>query len=281
MMGQKRTHSEAEPSGHQEGGRSRPGPQKHWSKRQKVDVTEENLGAIKKRARAIERLLAKDDLKIPANKQNDLERELGAHKQRIAEAKAKKHRSYMIGKYHMVRFFERKKAMRLIKQLNRQLKELEDEGEIAKAKADLHIAEVDLDYAIYYPFLEPYISLYKSTSGEKKGDEPTALQYLHAPRPPMWSVVEEVREKGKAALEKLQNRKSETEPEEADLPAPKASGSKEKSSEKKEKQRGEAKSKPGKERSLQNVKPWEKTKPAQSVGNAGDDSDDGGFFEEV
>jgi hypothetical protein len=109
-MGKKRPHSESEPSGHQEDGRPRQGPQKHWSKRQKVDLGEAGLGAIKKRARALERLLAKDDLKIPANKQNELERELAAHKQRIAAAQAKKHRSNMIGKYHMVRFFGKSMA---------------------------------------------------------------------------------------------------------------------------------------------------------------------------
>jgi hypothetical protein len=75
-------------------------------------VSEENFGAIRKRARAIERLLARDNLKIPADKQNELERELAAHKQRIAEGKAKKHRSYMIGKYHMVRFFGKSMDLR-------------------------------------------------------------------------------------------------------------------------------------------------------------------------
>jgi hypothetical protein len=305
-MGKKRPHSESEPSGHQEDGRSRPGPQKHWSKRQKVDLSEAGLGTIKKRARALERLLAKEDLKIPADKQNDLERELAAHKQRIADAMAKKHRSYMIGKYHMVRFFgmstapagipcswdanfssllERKKAMRFVKQMKRQLSELEDPEEIAKTKADLHIAEVDLDYAIYYPFLEPYVSLYKSPSGENKGDEPTTLQYLHAPRPPMWSVVEKVREEGKAALEKLQNRQPETWSDEGESAAPTASDkSKTQPKKKQERQRGEAKSKSENEWSQQKGKSREKARPAQSVEKpgqkAGDDSDsDGGFFE--
>jgi len=233
-MAKKRSYSEVEPSGN--AGASderRPGPQKHWSKRPKVDVSEENLGAIKKRARAIERLLAREDLlKLPANKQEELKRELGAHRQRIVEAKAKKHRSYMIGKYHMVRFFgrciplllttvtyllllhntERQKAARLVKQLRRRLGELEDVEEIAKTKADLHIAEVDVDYAIYYPFLEPYVSLY--ASGESKGEKATAAQFLHAPRPPMWAEIEKVRESGKAALQKVQNRQAEisTEP---------------------------------------------------------------------
>ncbi|KAK0609211.1 hypothetical protein B0T14DRAFT_425465 [Immersiella caudata] len=280
-MGKKRPHSESEPFGHLEDGRSRPAPQKHWSKRQKVDLSEAGLGAIKKRARALERLLAKQDLKIPADKQNDLERELAAHKQRIAEAMAKKHRSRMIGKYHMVRFFERKKAMRFVKQMKRQLSELEDPEEIAKTKADLHIAEVDLDYAIYYPFLEPYASLYKSPSGEKKGDEPTTLQYLHAPRPPIWSVVEKVREEGKAALEKLQNRQPETGSEEGESVAPKASDkSKTQPKKKQERQRGETKSKSESDWSQHQRKSREKSRPAPSDGKSGDDSDsDGGFFE--
>lgn len=65
----------------------------------------DGLNAIKKRARAIERLLSRDNLRLPANKQNDLERELAAHKQRIEDARTKKERSKMIQKYHMVRFF--------------------------------------------------------------------------------------------------------------------------------------------------------------------------------
>ena len=67
----------------------------------------DGLNAIKKRARAIERLLARDNLKLPANKLNDLERELAAHKLRIEDARTKKERSKMIQKYHMVRFFGR------------------------------------------------------------------------------------------------------------------------------------------------------------------------------
>jgi hypothetical protein len=104
-MGTKRTHSEAngETAGHK---RSHGHHGKPWAKRQKTDVgSDEKLVDIKKRARALERLLALDNTKIPADKLNDLQRELAAHKQRIAEAKAKKHRSYMIKKYHMVRFF--------------------------------------------------------------------------------------------------------------------------------------------------------------------------------
>lgn len=72
-------------------------------KRQKV--ADGNMGWIKKRARAIERLFEHDNSKMPANVRKDLERELAAHKQRIAEDRQKKFRNKMIGKYHMVRFF--------------------------------------------------------------------------------------------------------------------------------------------------------------------------------
>jgi len=106
-MAEKRSHSEANASENNNahgGGKNRAHAKKPW-KRQKVDVSAENLATIKKRARALERLFSKDNSKIPADKQIELERELAAHKKRIAEAAAKKHRSDMIGKYHMVRFF--------------------------------------------------------------------------------------------------------------------------------------------------------------------------------
>jgi len=105
-MGEKRSHSEANASenNNAHGGGKKAHAKKPW-KRQKVDVSAENLATIKKRARTLERLFSKDNSKIPADKQLELERELAAHKKRIAEAAAKKHRSDMIGKYHMVRFF--------------------------------------------------------------------------------------------------------------------------------------------------------------------------------
>lgn len=59
---------------------------------------------IKKRARTIERRF-KSGKNIPANVENDLERELAHHQQKIAEAADEKKRKTMISKYHMVRFF--------------------------------------------------------------------------------------------------------------------------------------------------------------------------------
>lgn len=102
----KRPHPDGESSGHgaENAARKRPRTQRaHKAKPQPADS--DSFHAIKKRARAIGRLLARENTKLPADKQNELERELAAHKQRIADAQSKKDRSKMIGKYHMVRFF--------------------------------------------------------------------------------------------------------------------------------------------------------------------------------
>ena len=99
--------------------------------------------------------------------------------------------------------------MRLQKQLKRQLDGTTNPDEKAKIEADIHIAEVDRLYTIYYPFMVPYVSLYpiqnKKAAKEDTGDEASsAAKVLHAPRPPMWSTIEKTAEQGDAALERLQ-----------------------------------------------------------------------------
>ena len=65
---------------------------------------EDSMSWVRTRARNIERLLQKNQ-DLPANVQNDLERELAAHKVSIADKAFQRKRSAMISKYHMVRFF--------------------------------------------------------------------------------------------------------------------------------------------------------------------------------
>jgi hypothetical protein len=105
-MGTKRSFSEVESSnpGDHHGAKEH----RHRDKKpqfKKLKRKEENINWVKKRARTIERLFQRDNAKLPANVQKDLERELAAHKQRIEDEKFRKRRSDMIGKYHMVRFF--------------------------------------------------------------------------------------------------------------------------------------------------------------------------------
>jgi hypothetical protein len=70
----------------------------------KAKAKPENLNWVKKRARTIERKFRAGQ-NIPANIENDLERELEHHKQKIIEAEDDKKRTKMLQKYKMVRFF--------------------------------------------------------------------------------------------------------------------------------------------------------------------------------
>lgn len=184
----------------------------------------------KKRARDVQRLLQrKQDL--PANVVNDLERELAAHKADLADKAFQRKRSAMIAKYHMVRFFgtssdaflpgrwlmkppcsERRKASRLVKQLGRQIEQNPDSDEMDRLKKELHIAAVDEAYTLYFPHLEPYVSLYGGVhageADEGEGKVPSAKESLKSQRPPMWSVVERTMAAGPEALRRLQETRS-------------------------------------------------------------------------
>ncbi|AEO57629.1 hypothetical protein MYCTH_2304003 [Thermothelomyces thermophilus ATCC 42464] len=282
-MGNKRARSDTEGQPHEDAARKRMKPNRPHKKKQKKPVDMESLAAIKKRARAIERLLSRDNLKIPADKQNELERELAAHKQRIEEARRKKERSTMIKKYHMVRFFERKKAMRFVKQLERKVAQATDPDEVAQLKADLHVAQVDMDYARYFPFMEPYVSLYAAAAATDRDETNAAAHYLRTPRPPMWELIEKTREEGQAALEKLQNRwpqanaRSDTPPR---SPA-KQAANKQHSARKGKKGAQEPGSKGSRSGSTKvEQKHSRKNKDEDGDGDSDDSSDSGGFFEE-
>lgn len=198
---------------------------------------------------------------------------------------------------------ERRKALRFAQQLERRLSKATDPVEIAQLKADLHIAQVDIDYTKYFPFMEPYVSLYAQVRSNKEGDDKggkddkgAAARYLHAPRPPMWYEIEKIREEGVTALEKLQNRAPEKVIKKVDAKVEKPK----KPSKDKDKRNGDdGKEKKKKERveDTQDKQEWDgkkkekekKDKPKSGKGkkdesparSESEESDsDGGFFEE-
>ncbi|KAL7937653.1 hypothetical protein V8C35DRAFT_293115 [Trichoderma chlorosporum] len=205
-MGTKRQHDETESQGAASGKR-----QKSYVGRKRQ--AQDDSGA-KKRIRAIERSLRRNQ-DMPANVRIDLERELASQKQIMLDKAYKKKRSTMISKYHMVRFFERKKASRLVKQLKRQLEQETDADKTEKLRHDLHIAEVDEAYTLYFPHLETYVGLYSSAAKKTADEEETeeskraaAKAALEAERPPMWTVIEKALAEGPPALEQLRDRRS-------------------------------------------------------------------------
>ncbi len=107
---------------------------------------------------------------------------------------------------------ERKKADRLAKQIRKQLGNATDEEEIRKLKADLHTAEIDSIYSRYFPYREPYVSLYPVSSssargGEKSEDASSAAKTLRSERPAMWRCIEEAARQGQKALIEIRERK--------------------------------------------------------------------------
>lgn len=173
-----------------------------------------------------------------------------------------------------------------MKQLKRKLGEIEDPEEAAKLKADIHIAEVDVDYTKYFPFLEPYISLYpRSGEDGSKEKKTSAAEFLHVPRPAVWKTIEKAREEGEAALERIQNRQpagdSGAEPREISKePTP----TKKQSSRTKPEPGGKRPKKEDKGKPFQKGKAQEGTKRSRDEGQSGGGDDggsdsDGGFFD--
>ncbi|KAI1180113.1 hypothetical protein F4777DRAFT_574395 [Nemania sp. FL0916] len=241
-----------------------------------------SISWLKKRARTIERRLNHTD-SLPANIKHDLEKELDHHKQKLEDLADSRKRQAMIKKYHMVRFFEKKKADRLAKQIRNQLEATTDEEERKRLQADLHIAEVDSLYAKYFPHRERYVSLYPVASGQSNGgdtkaeDTSTTARYLHTDRPPFWTTIEKTAEKGVRALMQIQERKpvvdSRNNPPQERPPkhshAVKADKPKAKTSSLSEP--AEAPERKGKSKSQL---------PQEPSGSSSDDDSDGGFFEE-
>jgi hypothetical protein len=92
------------------------------------------------------------------------------------------------------------------------LLEAQSIDDVENAKAQMHVAEVDLNYTQYFPLNERYVSLYPAKSA---GMDQGAGQAEDAiAKPAMWAIVEKSMENG--TLNQLRNRKRE------DLAGPKS-----------------------------------------------------------
>ncbi|KAF2712938.1 hypothetical protein K504DRAFT_487483 [Pleomassaria siparia CBS 279.74] len=180
---------------------------------------------LKSRIRDLKRLLEHVDNtpkhKMSATMRIERERELATCEHQVAEKVAAtreiENRQKMISKYHQVRFFDRQKATRILKRLRKRLsKDTPDEslskGEIEKR---IHNAEVDVNYAQYYPLSKVYPSLYPSAKQNKKKTEASTdedetsnqqgEEQLDGPKGDveMWKAIERAMEKG--GLDEIRN----------------------------------------------------------------------------
>ncbi|KAF2824737.1 hypothetical protein CC86DRAFT_296350 [Ophiobolus disseminans] len=175
-----------------------------------------STNALKSRIRDLKRLLAHIESvpkhKMSAGARQERERELEACEHELAEkqssSREEEYRKKMIGKYHQVRFFDRQKGTRILKRLKKEHASLEDNSQKAELRQRVHNAEVDVSYAIYYPLIKPYSSLYPKSKGKTNDDSEGAEddeddskskgEEIDGPKGDvkMWRAVEQAMEEG-------------------------------------------------------------------------------------
>ncbi|KAJ5748574.1 uncharacterized protein N7511_010270 [Penicillium nucicola] len=152
-----------------------------------------SINDLKKRIRDVKRLLNKVDL--PADARILQERALSGYEQDLADETARRERSQIIKKYHFVRFLDRKTATRdLNRQLRRQREQELDTEEKALLAEKIYTGHVNLNYTIYYPLTEKYLSIYPKSDGKTDAPESKTKSKkpdteIESTKPPLWSVV--------------------------------------------------------------------------------------------
>lgn len=125
-----------------------------------VDIT---MPSVKKRIRDIDRILKRDG--ISNEMREKLTGDLESLKQQNLDNKQKeKERKYSI-KYHQVKFFERKKILRKINTLNRDINaisvaENDESSKLQNLKESRDNFMKDLAYLLYYPRHLKYVSIF-------------------------------------------------------------------------------------------------------------------------
>ncbi|KAJ5574359.1 uncharacterized protein N7459_008786 [Penicillium hispanicum] len=168
-----------------------------------------SVNELKKRIRDVKRLLNKTSL--PADARILQERALAGYEQDLVEETARRERSQMIKKYHFVRFLDRKTATKQLNRLLRYEKEKDlDSKQKSHLKRKIHAARVNLNYTIYYPLTEKYLSLYPKSKGkasdnagaesESEPESKEKMKQADEPKPALWSVVEKCMEEGNLDL---------------------------------------------------------------------------------
>lgn len=136
---------------------------------------------------------------LPSTIQQEKERELAALVHEQAKTVNKKQVKKTLEKYHYVRFLERRKAEKKLKQLWKQQKAQGDSPELSER---IHEMEVNLNYAIYAPLGEKYVSMFVPGS-EGQSNDIEVNPGERPPKPASWYAVETAMLGGEVQLEAL------------------------------------------------------------------------------
>ncbi|PVF96581.1 hypothetical protein CPB86DRAFT_786800 [Serendipita vermifera] len=153
------------------------GSNQHFRKRKPKRVDElPGVQKIKASIRQTKRLLTKDNLN--ADVRVATERRLKSLENDLAKAELARTERTMSARYHKVKFFERKKAIRRITQIKRLLETgLDADGEKLGKKQkkafekELLEKRIDLNYIMHYPKTKKYVSLYPHSTEEAGSDD--------------------------------------------------------------------------------------------------------------
>lgn len=180
-------------TGSQEEGSSKPSS-KHTKKERKQNRST--------RIHSLRKQLARGTL--PSTIQQEKERELAALLHEQTKTVSKKQAKKTLEKYHYVRFLERRKAEKKLKQLRKQQ---EAQGESSELSQRIHEMEVNLNYAIYAPLGEKYVSIFVSGK-EGQSDDINSHTGKRPPKPATWHAVETAMLGGEKKLEALREGES-------------------------------------------------------------------------
>lgn len=163
------------------------------------------INTLKAQIRQLARHLAHNQ-DLPADSRQDKERELYSLQETLAEALVRRDRRSTLSQYHMVRFFERKKATRALRKLNKDIEAMQARGlassETSEASENLaalqalrsrqRAAEVDLLYTTHAPLEEKYISLFpkKAPVSQPETTDAHADTQGTPSKPPVWHILE-------------------------------------------------------------------------------------------
>lgn len=152
----------------------------------------------RKKIRSLEGLLQRDNL--PADVRVEKERALKALRADLKNTMFRLKTQKRAKKYHMVRFFERKKALRKLKQAQKALDAAEEAGvkkDIKKARRAVHHCQVDVAYVFMFPKSAKYISLYPVEEGELDENEKKGRAITDEWRGAFKKQIEELIEAGR------------------------------------------------------------------------------------
>lgn len=228
---------------------------------------------IKSTIRSLKRLLERE---LPADVRVEKERALQTAENELAATEKAKIRSDLIARYHKPRFFERQKAERRLKQARKALRACEgDEVERERLGKEVDDWEVDLNYALFFPLDEHYVSLYPTRKGKEDGETAVAatpeVEGKRQGDKEMWELVRKCMGEGKNRLEQLREGKlTQKVDEEVEVEVETKSVQKKAKREKDASRKESSKKKEPKE---------EKVVEDEKKHDSSDDENGGGFFE--